>query len=160
MDDDELDIPDDCWIPAQGPLQVGDVLSGLPFMALDDLDAVIEDEDHPRDLYLPAYTAYGVLVKLTHGQGIVAPIITYEVASDEIRFENLLELGHDERHWVTLPRLLVDGPEETGWWDAAVALLFVPSTYHEQILARLLVRSMSDTARAILEHRTARCFEP
>jgi hypothetical protein len=155
---DDLRLPDDCWTSTQGELEVGDVLAGVPFITLRRLADIIREEEIGTGWMAPVRMAYGVVLKVVEGQGIVGEVATAESTTDDMNFDGLLELGNEVRDWVTLPRLS-DDSGGSGWWESAFVTLFTPISYPVELLKQLRVRSMTPEARSLLAQRVARCFE-
>jgi len=154
---DHLSLPEPCWTALSYSVAAGDVLAGVPFVAIDHLSQVERDEN-AFDYRAPVRMAYGLVVRVIEDHAIVAPILTAEAASPDLAFDEMVEAGRDEREWISLPAL---SPAETGGdgWESALAFLFTPAAYPCGVIRPLRLRSMTDTARDVLRVRLARCFE-
>ncbi|HEX8204464.1 MAG TPA: hypothetical protein VF587_00245 [Solirubrobacteraceae bacterium] len=153
---EDLDLQDDCWAPAGGPLLPGDVCAPIPFAAMvEEPSALIYQHDEVPERYtIPVRLAYGLVVSVFEGYAVLAPISPAEVFDDPAEFERLADAARTSSVMVALPRLAV--PD--GWWHAAVALLFMVETRPVSSVEASRVVGMTQEAREQVAARFAQTF--
>jgi hypothetical protein len=153
-EDDDIDLPEDCWIEPRGGLRVGDVCAAVPFASLvGDPPAELFRHDDPPGFSVPVRLAYGLVVSLVEGYAMLAPVTTEEVIDDPENFERLAEAARTSPIMVRLPRLTTDG-----WWSGAVAHLFMLETLPEPRVDYSRVAAMNEEGRSVLRRRLMRAF--